>query len=42
LRYRFFEPFELNSTFFVVEETLPSNIVHGWFDLSGNGSYDDM
>lgn len=32
----------LNSTFFDVEEMLPSNIAHGWFDLSGNGSYDDI
>ena len=42
LRNRFFEPLDLNSTFFDVEETLPSNIAHGWFDLSGNGSYDDI
>lgn len=42
LRNRFFEPLGLNSTFFDVEETLPSNIAHGWFDLSGEGSYDDI
>ena len=42
LRNRFFEPLGLNSTFFDVEEILPSNIAHGWFDLSGNGSYDDI
>ena len=42
LRDRFFEPLGLNHTFFAVEESLPTNIAHAWFDLSGNGSYDDM
>ena len=42
LRDRFFDPLGLNSTFLDVEEVLPSNIAHGWFDLSGDGSYDDV
>lgn len=42
LRNRFFQPLGLNSTFLDVEETVPSKIAHGWFDLSGNGSYDDI
>jgi len=42
LRNRFFQPLGLNSTFFDGEEIVPPNIAHGWFDLSGNGSYDDI
>ena len=42
LRSRFFEPLGLNSTFLDVEDDLPSNIAHGWFDLSGDGSIDDI
>jgi D-alanyl-D-alanine carboxypeptidase len=42
LRNRFFKPLGLNSTFFEVEEMLPANIAHGWFDLGGNGSIDDV
>lgn len=42
LRNRFFEPLGLDHTFFAIEEMLPSNVAHGWFDLSGNGSYDDV
>ncbi|MFC1725319.1 serine hydrolase domain-containing protein [candidate division KSB1 bacterium] len=42
LRNRFFEPLGFNDTFFEFEEILPSNIAHGWFDLGGNGSIDDV
>jgi D-alanyl-D-alanine carboxypeptidase len=42
LRRRFFEPLGLNGTYFEIEETIPSNVAHGWFDLSGNGSFDDV
>jgi D-alanyl-D-alanine carboxypeptidase len=42
LRTRFFDPLGLNHTFFAVEEQLPSQFAHGWFDLSGDGSYNDI
>ena len=42
LRNRFFETLGLNNTFFDVEEVLPLNIAHGWFDLAGDGSIDDI
>ena len=42
LRNRFFVPLGLTSTYFNGEETLPSNIAHGWFDIGGNGSIDDV
>ncbi len=42
LRNRFFEPLGLDNTFFAIEEMLPSTVAHGWFDLSGNGSFDDI
>ena len=42
LRNRFFEPLCLNSTYFDVEEIIPSNIAHSWFDLGGDGSKDDV
>jgi D-alanyl-D-alanine carboxypeptidase len=42
LRNRFLIPLQLSSTYFAVEESLPLNVAHGWFDISGNGSIDDM
>jgi D-alanyl-D-alanine carboxypeptidase len=42
LRTRFFEPLGLDHTFFAVEEQLPLQLAHGWFDLSGDGSYNDI
>ena len=42
LRTRFFEPLGLDHTFFAVEEQLPFQLAHGWFDLSADGSYDDI
>ncbi|KPK84928.1 MAG: hypothetical protein AMS27_08705 [Bacteroides sp. SM23_62_1] len=42
LRNHFLEPLGLNNTYFAIEETLPPDVAHGWFDLTGNGSYDDM
>lgn len=40
LRDRFLEPLGLNQTYFAVEDELPSNTAHGWFNLSGNGDED--
>jgi D-alanyl-D-alanine carboxypeptidase len=40
LRDRFFKPLGLNQTYFAIEEELPSNTAHGWFNLSGNGDED--
>jgi len=40
LRDRFLGPLGLNHTYFAIEEDLPSNTAHGWFNLSGNGEED--
>ena len=40
IRDRFLLPLGLNQTFFAVEEDLPANAAHGWFNLSGNGVED--
>lgn len=42
LRNHFLEPLGLNNTYFAIEETIPPDVAHGWFDLTGNGSYDDV
>jgi len=42
LRRRFWGPLGLNSTYLEVEEILPANIAHGWFDLYGDGIVDDV
>jgi len=44
LRTRFVEPLGLERTFFAVEEPFPDElpICHGWFDLDGDGSLDDV
>jgi len=42
LRNRFWNPLGLDSMFLAVEETLPSNIAHGWFDLNGDKVLDDF
>ncbi|KPK85553.1 MAG: hypothetical protein AMS27_07005 [Bacteroides sp. SM23_62_1] len=42
LRNHFFEPLGISNTYYAIEETLPPDIAHGWFDLTGNGSYDDV
>ncbi len=41
-RNRFFTPFDLERTFLAPEETLPVNTAQGWFDLDGNGIYDEL
>jgi len=40
LRDLFFDPLRLNQTYFAIEDELPSNFAHGWFNLSGNGAED--
>ena len=41
-RERFFEPLGLDRSFLAVEEALPGNVAHGWFDLDGDNIYDDF
>ncbi|MFC1888097.1 serine hydrolase domain-containing protein, partial [Candidatus Cloacimonadota bacterium] len=38
----FFDAFELNNTFATKGEPLPANIAHSWYDLNGDGVYDDF
>ena len=42
LRNRFWIPLGMNSTYLPIEETLPGPVAHGWFDLNGNGNYEDI
>jgi D-alanyl-D-alanine carboxypeptidase len=42
LRSRLLDPVGLTSTFLPPEESLPGTLAHGWFDLNGDGSYDDL
>jgi len=42
LRNRFWKPLGLDSMFFAVDEALPVNIAHGWFDLNGDKVLDDI
>ena len=42
LRNRFWNPLDLNSTFFTGEEVLPGNIAHGWIDLNGDKVLEDF
>jgi D-alanyl-D-alanine carboxypeptidase len=41
-RERLLEPLALNHTFLAGEEKLPENTAHGWFDVDGDGKYDDL
>lgn len=40
-RNRFWKPLGLTGTFLVLEETLPDNTAHGWWDVDGDGVYDE-
>ena len=40
-RERFWTPLDLDM-FLVPEDELQGNVAHGWFDLDGDGSYDDI
>jgi len=42
LRRRFFDPFELNNTFFAQEEAIPLDMAHCWYDYNQDGVLDDM
>jgi D-alanyl-D-alanine carboxypeptidase len=42
LRGRLLEPFGLTHTFLEAEETVPGTIAHAWFDIDGDGRYDDI
>jgi hypothetical protein len=41
-RDRLWVPQGLDTMFLAGEETLPEPIAHGWWDLDGDGSYDDL
>lgn len=41
-RNRFFNPLNLNSTFLAPYEIPVATIAQGWFDLDGNGTYDEL
>ncbi len=41
-RSRFWTPLGLDRMFLAVEEALPEDTAHGWFDLDGDGGYDDL
>jgi D-alanyl-D-alanine carboxypeptidase len=42
LHSRLLEPLGLTHTVLEAEETVPGPIAHAWFDLNGDGSYDDI
>lgn len=42
IRNRILDPMGLENTFYVLEESLPRSAAHGWFDLDGDGEYDDL
>jgi D-alanyl-D-alanine carboxypeptidase len=41
-RDRLFTPLGLEHTYVAGLEELPENTAHGWFDLDGDGAYDDL
>ncbi len=41
-RERIWEPYGLESMYLAGYESLPSNVAHGWFDIDGDGSYEDL
>ena len=41
-RNRLSTPLGLDSWFLPAEEALPDNTAHGWFDLDGDGAYDEL
>ncbi|MBL7074698.1 beta-lactamase family protein [candidate division KSB1 bacterium] len=41
-RNRFWIPLGLANTFTSMGEALPANTAHGWWDLDGDGTYDDF
>lgn len=41
-RERLLKPLSLDHTFLAGEDELPENTAHGWFDVDGDGTYDDL
>lgn len=41
-RERLLQPLALDHTVLAGEEPLPENTAHGWFDVDGDGQYDDL
>lgn len=41
-RNRFFQPQGFQYTYLAVEESPRGPVAHGWFDLNGDGQYDDL
>lgn len=41
-RNRFFAPLGFNNSYLVMEESLPANFAHGWWDFEMDGQYDDL
>ena len=41
-RNRLWNPLALDNMFLAGEEVLPENTAHGWFDVDGDGAYDDL
>jgi len=41
-RNRIFDPCGLTETYLYAEETLPGTVAHGWFDINGDNSYEDI
>ena len=43
IRNRILDPMGLEDTFYVLEESLPRPVAHGWFDyINGDDEYDDL
>ncbi|UCF38804.1 MAG: beta-lactamase family protein [Acidobacteriota bacterium] len=42
LRSRLLEPLGLEHTFLEAEEGVPGVLAHGWFDINGDGKYEDI
>jgi D-alanyl-D-alanine carboxypeptidase len=42
LRRRFLDPLGLTNTFLEAEEAIPGTIAHAWFDMNGDGRYEDI
>jgi len=41
-RERLFTPLALEHTYVAGQEELPENTTHGWFDIDGDGAYEDL
>jgi len=41
-RSRLWDPLGLENTYLAIYEELPENTAHGWFDVDGDGAYEDV